>query len=251
LGKAEQVHCSHTEGQSLRVEKEEAKNPFFLQALLSKEKLRDQEAKRQAINGTNKKSHSANALPPGTRCPQVDYRSFLDKMWEAMPAAEFITMASDAAVLGDPLLMTQHFIGGSRWEKVAEDEIVGWHQLRVPHQRYTDASRQTIAVKGHAHSTNKHWYRRVDGEWKFAGLSPNIRWFEYDFDKVFESGREAFGEDAATVDATADATAAATAAAVATTASVAAATTMAETKTESILSAEAVLAAKANGIPAQ
>ena len=49
-------------------------------------------------------------------------------------------------------------------------------------------------MKGHAHSTNKHWYRKVDGEWKFAGLSPDIRWFEYDFDKVFEEGRENFGE---------------------------------------------------------
>ena len=44
-------------------------------------------------------------------------------------------------------------------------------------------------VNGHAHSTNTHWYKMIDGEWKFAGLSPDIRWFEYDFDKVFESGR--------------------------------------------------------------
>lgn len=154
-------------------------------------------------------------------------------MWEAMPADEFVKMASDEAVLGDPLLMTQHFIGGSRWEKMADDEIVGWHQLRVPHQRFTNATRQAIAVKGHAHSTNKHWYRRVNGEWKFAGLAPNIRWFEYDFDKVFASGREAFGEEAAAAKKAAETE------------------TETEAKTESTLSAEAVLAAKANGIPAQ
>jgi scytalone dehydratase len=124
----------------------------------------------------------------------VDYRSFLDKEWEAMPAAEFLTMASDPAVLGNPLLKTQHFIGGTRWEKVSDDEIIGWHQLRVPHQKYTDSTMSTVAVKGHAHSTNKHWYKKVDGEWKFAGLSPDIRWFEYDFDKVFAEGRESFGE---------------------------------------------------------
>jgi hypothetical protein len=40
-----------------------------------------------------------------------------------------------------------------------------------------------------------HWYRKVGGEWKFAGLAPEIRWCEYDFDKVFEEGRGAFGED--------------------------------------------------------
>ncbi|ETS84473.1 Scytalone dehydratase [Pestalotiopsis fici W106-1] len=126
---------------------------------------------------------------------RIDYRSFLDKLWEAMPAEEFIAMISDKAVLGDPLLMTQHFIGGTKWEKISDTEVVGVHQLRVPHQRYTDETRSTVAVKGHAHSTNTHWYRKVNGEWKFAGLCPEIRWGEFDFDKVFASGREAFGTE--------------------------------------------------------
>jgi len=125
---------------------------------------------------------------------RVDYRSFLDKIWEAMPAEEFIAMISNPNVLGNPLLKTQHFIGGTKWEKVSDDEIIGYHQLRVPHQKYTDATLKEVAVKGHAHSTNTHWYKKVDGVWKFAGLDPNIRWSEYDFDKVFASGRDSFGE---------------------------------------------------------
>jgi scytalone dehydratase len=125
---------------------------------------------------------------------RIDYRSFLDKMWESMPADEYLAMASDPHVLGDPLLKTQHFIGASRWEKVSDTEVVGWHQLRVPHQRYADESRTEIVVKGHAHGTNQHWYRKVDGAWKFAGLAPEIRWGEFDFDKVFASGRETFGD---------------------------------------------------------
>jgi scytalone dehydratase len=122
---------------------------------------------------------------------QVDYTSFLNKKWDAMPAAEFIQMASDPKVLGNPLLKTQHFIGGSKWEKVSDTEVIGYHQLRVPHQRYTDSSMKEVALKGHAHSTNKHWYKKVNGVWKFAGLSPDIRWGEFDFDKIFEEGREA------------------------------------------------------------
>jgi len=125
---------------------------------------------------------------------RIDYRSFLDKLWEAMPAEEFVTMASDPKVLGNPLLKTQHFIGGTKWEKVSDEEIIGWHQLRVPHQKYTDATMSEVAVKGHAHSTNQHWYKKIDGEWKFAGLNPEIRWSEFDFDKVFEEGRENFGD---------------------------------------------------------
>jgi len=111
-----------------------------------------------------------------------------------MPADEFVAMASDPKVLGDPTLMTQHFCGASKFEKVSDDEIIGYHQLRVPHQKYTDKTRSKVAVKGHAHSSNTHWYRKVDGVWKFAGLNPDIRWFEYDFDKVFAAGREELGD---------------------------------------------------------
>lgn len=125
---------------------------------------------------------------------RVDYRSFLDKIWEALPAAEYVAMASDPHVLGNPLLKTQHFIGSSKWEYVSETEAIGWHQLRVPHQRYTDESRKEVAVKGHAHGSNQHWYKKIDGVWKFAGLAPIIRWGEFDFDSVFESGRETFGD---------------------------------------------------------
>ena len=132
----------------------------------------------------------AKCIAPTLR---VDYRSFLDKEWDAMPAAEFIAMASDPKVLGDPSMKTQHFIGGTRWEKVSDDEVIGYHQLRVPHQKYKDATLKEVVMKGHAHSTNKHWYRKVNGVWKFAGLQPDIRWSEYDFDKIFEAGRKAHG----------------------------------------------------------
>jgi len=127
---------------------------------------------------------------------RIDYRSFLNKLWEAMPADDFIKMISDPKVLGDPRLMTQHFCGASKFEKVSDDEIIGYHQLRVPHQKYADATRTKILVKGHAHSSNQHWYKKVDGEWKFAGLNPDIRWGEYDFDKVFAEGREELGDEA-------------------------------------------------------
>jgi scytalone dehydratase len=111
-----------------------------------------------------------------------------------MPAEEYIQMISSHSVLGNPLLKTQHFVGGTKWEKVSDNEAIGWHQLRVPHQRYTDLTMKTVVVKGHAHSTNKHWYKKIDGVWKFAGLAPEIRFHEYDFDKVFEDGRDTFGD---------------------------------------------------------
>ena len=112
-----------------------------------------------------------------------------------MPIDEFVAMASNAHFLGNPLLKTQHFIGLSTWEKEGADVIVGTHQLRVPHQKYTDASLSEVAVKGHAHGIATMWYRRVDDVWKFAGVRPQIRWTEYNYEDVFSEGRTHFGEE--------------------------------------------------------
>jgi scytalone dehydratase len=102
-----------------------------------------------------------------------------------MPAEEFVAMVSSLKMLGNPLLKTQHFIGGSRWEKVSSNEIRGYHQLRVPHQKYLDGNEGVVDVKGHAHGSNMHLYKKINGVWKLAGLSPDIRWCEYDFANIF------------------------------------------------------------------
>jgi scytalone dehydratase len=111
-----------------------------------------------------------------------------------MPAEQFVAMASDPHFLATPLLSTQHFIGGSQWEKTSEDEMTGRHQMRVAHQRYTDESRKTVALKGHAHGSATMWYRRVEGVWKFAGVRPDVRWYEYNYDKMFTDSRDHFNE---------------------------------------------------------
>lgn len=111
-----------------------------------------------------------------------------------MPSDEFLEMASDPRFLGNQRLKTQHFVGLSSWEKVSDSEIIGTHQLRVAHQKYTDSDMTEVLVKGHAHGTGIMWYRRVDSVWKFAGLKPNIRWSEFDYDKVFAEGKEHFGD---------------------------------------------------------
>ncbi|KUL82242.1 hypothetical protein ZTR_09263 [Talaromyces verruculosus] len=117
---------------------------------------------------------------------KVDYRQVMGKIWEEMPADEFIPLASSPQFLGDELLRTQHFIGGaSSWNKVSDKEIQGHHQVRVAHQRYTDRSMKEVAIQGHAHGGATMWYKKVEGKWKFAGLSPNIRWGEFNYDEIF------------------------------------------------------------------
>lgn len=104
-------------------------------------------------------------------------------------------MASDPKVLGNARVKTQHFVGVSRWIKTSDNEITGYHQMRVAHQKYADDLRTEVAVKGHAHGKGTVWYRKEDGNWKFAGICPDIRWSEYDHDKIFEEGEAKFREE--------------------------------------------------------
>lgn len=88
---------------------------------------------------------------------RVDCRAIFNRMWEAMPADEYVAMISLPAVLGQPLLTTQYFVGASKRHQASDTEVIGWHQLRVPHQRCTDDTKTDIAVKGDAHGSIQHW----------------------------------------------------------------------------------------------
>ncbi|MCJ1341144.1 centractin- actin- protein of the dynactin complex [Bachmanniomyces sp. S44760] len=124
----------------------------------------------------------------GLHVLQVDYRLVMDDrwVWPAMNSEDFVGMISDPGFLGDPLVKTQHLLGATEWEKVSDTEVIGHHQLRAAHLRYTDSSMQRIDRRGHSHATNIHYYKKVDGDWKFAGLRPTVRWNEYDFEKIFK-----------------------------------------------------------------
>ncbi|KAK4248224.1 Scytalone dehydratase [Corynascus novoguineensis] len=116
----------------------------------------------------------------------IDYRDVMGMLWEAMPAEEFIGMASNIRFLGNARIKTQHFIGAGKWVLSSDGEITGFHQMRVAHQKYKDAELTEVLHKGHAHGKATVRYRRVDGVWKFAGLTPDIRWAEHEYDKIFQ-----------------------------------------------------------------
>lgn len=102
-----------------------------------------------------------------------------------MSAEDFVGIMSHVGFVGDPLVHTQHHIGASKWQKLSEEEAVGYHQLRAAHQRYTAPDRRLVENKGHGHAMVKHHYRRIDGEWKLQGLRPTIRWNEFEAERMF------------------------------------------------------------------
>ncbi|KAL8909512.1 MAG: hypothetical protein Q9207_000192 [Kuettlingeria erythrocarpa] len=115
----------------------------------------------------------------------IDYTEVNGHKWEAMSAEDFVGIMSHVGFVGDPLVHTQHHIGASKWEKVSEEEAVGYHQLRAAHQRYTASDRRLVENKGHGHAIITLFYRRIDGEWKLRGLRPTIRWNEFEAERIF------------------------------------------------------------------
>jgi scytalone dehydratase len=103
-----------------------------------------------------------------------------------MTAEDFVGIMSHIGFVGDPLVHTQHHIGASKWTKVSNEEVIGHHQLRAAHQRYTALDRKTVENKGHGHAMVKHLYKKIGGEWKLAGLRPTVRWNEFEFEKIFK-----------------------------------------------------------------
>ncbi|MCJ1412856.1 hypothetical protein MMC19_006956 [Ptychographa xylographoides] len=94
----------------------------------------------------------------------IDYSIVGHSRIEDMPAKEFLGMMSAPQFLGDPLIRTQHMMGASKYERLSETEVVGHHQIRAAHQRYTGPDKLKVENKGHGHSHIDHWYRRVDGQ---------------------------------------------------------------------------------------
>ena len=116
-------------------------------------------------------------LAPSIR---LDFRALRMALHEHLSPDEFVAIISDAKVIGNPRLKTQHFLGGAQWECLNDGTVQVWHQIRVAHQRYVDDDLAVVANKGHAHGATQHCYRKIDGTWKLEGVTPRLEWTEYD-----------------------------------------------------------------------
>lgn len=109
---------------------------------------------------------------------RLDFRSLQGELNEGLTPEQFAT--SVKGMIADDAIKTQHFLGGDEWARLGEDQIRVKHQLRVAHQRYSDATLAKVVNKGHAHGYTTLWFRKVDGKWKIEGCRPQLEWFEYD-----------------------------------------------------------------------
>ncbi len=116
--------------------------------------------------------------------------------FDALPAADFVAMMQDPLFLGDQNIDSQHLLGIAKWERVSDAEIVSQHQCRAAHVRRHEGQR-TAAAKGHVHALVTMIYRKVEGEWKWAGIKTKLRWHEHDFENVFRGSAGKFQDQVA------------------------------------------------------
>ena len=107
-----------------------------------------------------------------------------------MPAGDFLAFVSSPHFLGSPFIHTQHLLGASKFKRLNADEALGSWQIRAAHQRYGVDG--VVECNGHGHAMIEHWYRKVETgvdtgkAWKLAGIRPNVRWNEGNFEKIFQ-----------------------------------------------------------------
>ncbi|KAF2187550.1 NTF2-like protein, partial [Zopfia rhizophila CBS 207.26] len=117
---------------------------------------------------------------------ELDYRDHLG--WSAtMSAKEFLQRGIDSA--GD-LVESMHHIGASKYKRIADDTVLGYHQVYNEYQRYPSKDdRKTVLASGN----DLHEYRKIDGEWKLGGIKPRGRMSHFNFENVYPNGEASEG----------------------------------------------------------
>ncbi|KAH6629154.1 Scytalone dehydratase [Boeremia exigua] len=124
----------------------------------------------------------------------VDYRAVMgpEAAWPNMTAAEFVAMMSAPGQLGNPLIATQHLLGGSSWQRVNNTTIIGSYQMRAAHVRYAADNEglrsSSVVVSANSHAIVKHTYGLdLDGAWKLAGIQPSVLFDEGNLSAIFDA----------------------------------------------------------------
>ncbi|KAF3394931.1 putative scytalone dehydratase [Talaromyces pinophilus] len=107
---------------------------------------------------------------------EVDYSDINGKKFDAMSAADFISMVSSDGMLGSPLLRTQHLIGASKWKKSSDAEVIAYHQLQSSQTRYENVGSKVIKDESTRRVTIRHTFRKINGTWKLEGIKPSLCW---------------------------------------------------------------------------
>lgn len=109
-------------------------------------------------------------------------------MFENATPDNWIKFCSNTKFLGDPLLSTQHLLGGSTLVKISDTEVTAHYQIRAAHIRWADSTQKMEVVKGHGHGEMIFDFIKIEGVWKLSGFRPGMGWNEYKFPELIQMG---------------------------------------------------------------
>ncbi|KAL3484163.1 NTF2-like protein [Aspergillus germanicus] len=125
----------------------------------------------------------------------VDY-SLIVPAWgrKTYKGEAFASAWTAMEMLGNPVLATQHLLGQPYFTSVSEATItVQWQQL-ASHARWESDARGvggTVRESSNGRSFMEQEFRKVDGKWKIAAITPSVLYTTGDFTRV----RRPDGED--------------------------------------------------------
>jgi scytalone dehydratase len=102
----------------------------------------------------------------------VDYSDLTGQVHEDMPAEEFVAMASSPKMFGNPLLRTQHLLGGARLEVVSSNEVTARHQVRSESIQLSEEDSKSVVDISSRRVVVTMTYVKINGQWRISGMKP-------------------------------------------------------------------------------
>jgi scytalone dehydratase len=78
-----------------------------------------------------------------------------------------------------------HHIGGSKYDRTGPDTVTGYHQVRIEYKRWKTMEKKEVEVEGQGLTMMLHYYQKINGVWKLAGVKPTGRLSNFNFEKIF------------------------------------------------------------------
>jgi scytalone dehydratase len=104
-----------------------------------------------------------------------------------LTADQFLELSKNKNRLGG-LVDCIHHVGASKFERTGPDTVTGHHQVFVKYKRYRSMVKKEDEVEatGEGLTMMLHYYQKVDGNWKLAGVKPQVRMSQFNFPEIFK-----------------------------------------------------------------
>jgi scytalone dehydratase len=108
-----------------------------------------------------------------------------------LTADQFVKLSNNENRLGGIVDCTHH-VGASKFERIGPDTVTGHHQVFFEYKRYKNMEKKNDEVEatGEGLTIMLHYYQKVDGKWKLAGVKPRVRMSQFNFPEILKEPQQ-------------------------------------------------------------